>query len=1094
MSYNINGKAYTEHPLMDEIIYNAKIILNNIVVKNDVLANKYETEETIKMAELFSIMKDGRLSFSICPLSFEVLVAFGYSRSQAQSIMNNKDLVPEEDRDQLVAFVSKVFVDNYEEKNDYYRMLMGLPEYGTDEYNVYIDQSYLPPNYKKEIDFSKPLHEIGLETIAILEATGKIEEILQEYRGPNYTYLKFIGDRKLDNYTIRHAGKWDILYMPYCETLVRDRFQEIYDQNKNVFLKRSYQEAFAFSSDYYEEAMILMVLGQTMADIVVDVPEWYIRRDIFDIRSVQYFLESFGVKFFNVIPLKYQIRIVKNLNKLIKYKSSDKNYNDILEIFALKNTSINEYYLYKKRLTDGSGNYLQGDTKDIYDLEFIQTEMGDTFDNYIKDQLYRTTYDDITYQDKYWDGVDSHDYIRDLHKERDFTIEGTKYMSIEYKIPMSEYVYQMQYFLGLILSSTLECDISIPIPSLQSSVTFKLTDLFLFLSLISLGYDNATTEIRRPDEDKSLSKPEFEKYRDFNGGYSWTPEEEYENVPDGGKKLTRDSVWFLDADGGKGAEYSEIKSQDNFYDWLKRYFPELFIEEKNRVYGFNSDVDLNKINEIIGRRHSEFFYDHGKFTLEDLGVAHYQKPNRVSSIDELVSLYNNNTECYHNIKSKMIEDGFDDRDEFMIYEFVFKSLFTKEFDYGFYKKNNSTEDATNLEEVLEDRDYILYNIYLKLMSEKALDVRRDNIRSIMNDIVSTLEYYLSGDGLEYIFSFTTVASFTSLINYIYLMIGFFKSYKVYFLDPYITYLVDDKLENAAGARYDTITERKITLWKDDKFFARDNVIFRVIKELDDTSPRDRAKEVLDVYGSFEPDPYDDYDYDGMYAEEPADLEYKMADGGHADPMSCVPYKMLNGGPAQCGIVDLWDLNGAYAREMQQYYDVDGGYALDPEILEERNRYSYLFNYIIDGGSASTNTFMSRTAQVQVIDRAIKTEARVSKIQYNALEEREDGLYLAQQWASWEEFDDLDIDSSNTLTYFDTTYNIMTEALSITADPDRLDANIQRNIDSRLEGARLTVKYMATDTFENNMNQMIDDKVALLYSEFYGYSPYDWGTF
>ena len=149
MSYNINGKVYTEHPLMDEIIYNAKIILNNIVVKNDVLANKYETEETIKMAELFSIMKDGRLNFSICPLSFEVLVAFGYSRSQAQSIMNNKDLVPEEDRDQLVAFVSKVFVDNYEEKNDYYRMLMGLPEYGTDEYNVYIDQSYLPPNYKK---------------------------------------------------------------------------------------------------------------------------------------------------------------------------------------------------------------------------------------------------------------------------------------------------------------------------------------------------------------------------------------------------------------------------------------------------------------------------------------------------------------------------------------------------------------------------------------------------------------------------------------------------------------------------------------------------------------------------------------------------------------------------------------------------------------------------------------------------------------------------------------------------------------------------------------------------------------------------------
>ena len=86
--------------------------------------------------------------------------------------------------------------------------------------------------------------------------------------------------------------------------------------------------------------MILLILAQTFNDMIVDTPEWYIRRDIFDIRSVQYFLESYGVKFFKEIPLKYQIRIVKNLNKLIKYKSSNKNFADILEIFAAKNTSI----------------------------------------------------------------------------------------------------------------------------------------------------------------------------------------------------------------------------------------------------------------------------------------------------------------------------------------------------------------------------------------------------------------------------------------------------------------------------------------------------------------------------------------------------------------------------------------------------------------------------------------------------------------------------------------------------------------------------------------------------------------------------------
>ena len=43
-------------------------------------------------------------------------------------------------------------------------------------------------------------------------------------------------------------------------------------------------------------------------------------------------------------------------------------------------------------------------------------------------------------------------------------------------------------------------------------------------------------------------------------------------------------------------------------------------------------------------------------------------------------------------------------------------------------------------------------------------------------------------------------SFSSIMKYVYLMINFFRSYKVYFLDPYITYESSNKLEN----RVDTI--------------------------------------------------------------------------------------------------------------------------------------------------------------------------------------------------------------------------------------------------------------------------------------------------
>ena len=37
MSYSINGKVYTEHPLLDEIVYNCKLIVKDLVIKNEEL-------------------------------------------------------------------------------------------------------------------------------------------------------------------------------------------------------------------------------------------------------------------------------------------------------------------------------------------------------------------------------------------------------------------------------------------------------------------------------------------------------------------------------------------------------------------------------------------------------------------------------------------------------------------------------------------------------------------------------------------------------------------------------------------------------------------------------------------------------------------------------------------------------------------------------------------------------------------------------------------------------------------------------------------------------------------------------------------------
>ena len=1092
MAYTINGKIYTDHPLMDEIVYNCKLILKDIAIKNDELANMNETTNSVYNAEMYIIIKEGRMTFSLCPFTTESLLAYGYDAVKTRSYMIDRDNIPLEDRESLVEFTSKYFIDHFEEENNYYRTLMGLPPFATNEYDIYIDNSYIPSNYDKAVDFSIPIHKMDNSIITILQITGKIDKLLETHKGSNYSYLRFLGNKKLDIYNIRKASKWDILYIPKVESLVEDRFKELYNLNRDIYLKRTYQEAYAFSSDYYEQFMILLVICQTFTDMIVDVPEWYIRRDIFDIRSVQYFLDAYGVSFFKEIPLKYQIRIVKNLNKLIKYKSSNKNNLDILDIFSLKNTSIYKYYLYKKRIKSGD-KYVEGKTdSEKYDLEFVQSKLGDTYDNYIKDQIYRTPYDDITYQDKYWDGEDTHQYIKDLHINRDFTLEGTKYMSIEYKISMSEYLYQMQYFLGLLLDSTIDFDdIKIVIPSIQQAAEFRLTDLFILLVLLTLGYDDASTDIIRPKDNTYKNKPEFTKYRDFDGGYPNTSENSYDKVysANGGNGKLIDSIWYLNADAGDNVEYSEVRSVEDYYDWMKKYYPELFINYKNRVYGFNPVVDLTKVSEIISRRHSKFQFNNG-FTLDDMGVSSYYMPTKVNSIDELISVYKNNTECYNNLKKKMMENS-DNRDEYITMKFVFDSLFTKEFDYNFYTSGN--KKFNKLEELLKDKDYILYTLYTKLVSEKNLEARRDNIRDIMNDIVNTLEYYLNDDSLEYIFALATVTSFSSLVHYIYLMINFFKSYKVYFLDPFVTFVADDRIENSAEA-HDAIAEKKIDYWKTDKQFQRDNIFHNNSFYFQEDPEHLRIKEYLDIYGHFEPDPDDDYDYNGKYAN--TNETFKDANGGKASDKSCIPYIMLNAGKAQGSRRNLWDVNGAGALEMQDYLDIDGGYTFHKDDLR-KDYFGTAFNYIIDGGGSSTNSFFTKYMFTRVYDDQIESSVRISTGKYNVVKSLDDGLYLGQEWASENDFDDFANDAESTYNYFSDKYNSLSEIMEIVSDETILNNKINNYIDNYLSTSREVIDYIDSSTLEDRINNYTDENVEKLYTEFYklfNFSPFDWENF
>lgn len=1183
MAYSINGKVYTEHPLMDEIVYNTKLIINGIIIKDEQSANEKETEKSLELSNYFLAVKNNNVLFEYFPFTKDMLVGYGFSESDAKGYVNNNeqlitDLKSEAETeisadstysgldktsvtylDAVAAlFVKKKtaildycktwYINHYYEYNDYYRMLNGKPEFFDQDtlkssdfedytlikksvselknyisdvelsalganlnnadsfisispYWIYLDMS----KYGSQItelsetdNYSKPLHYMSNDQINNLDALGILDDIKSTYTGSHYKYLNFLGSKSIDIYTARTTKDFGILYMPSTNLNVKDRFTELYEINREIYYRKLYQIAYSYSSDYYDEIIIIMILCETVADMIVDVPEWYIKRDIFDLRSVQYFLEANGIKFFKDIPIKYQIRIVKNMNTLIRYKSTTKNINDILDIFAVDGVYIYKYYLYKK-LSQVNANsstatkniiattwkmedeapydffdeedeatiYIEDDTttkynfldiadepeligdieehlfdfidenaSDVnsstttdttndnnastevvtdaygnsYELEFIKVPIDDTYDHYIKNDDYKVDYDTLTLSDEYWDGDNTHNYIKNKILARDFTIEGTKYLSLNYEISAREYANQMYYFLGLIFNTSINSDdVRIALPSISSASDFSLLNVFVLLYCLSALYDGKSDTITLPSTGSAKTAiPDFTAYDEYDGGRPWdgtgtvdpgsdepssdkvwtmeneydygdeetdtfedeatillnspeeyddyndfgynytpgandevhlyefgdydtlalsrlqaakqqirlekqlalakknNPENNIEDVQDSEDiKLSADNastettntyywsnypktVYIENLNGGRPCvgkskyycnynlnflkrddiisfvhnaqnvglceknergvldsdeQYSDVQklndrrdidggvvqftklNHQSFYDWLKWDNSNLFINTTNFIYGFNLNADLTTIAANIGIKHSQFGFTKG-YTLADLGVDTFTTTKTISSIEDLVKIYNTNIACYKNLTELMTDP--ESEDEMVVYEYVFNSLFIRKYDYNLYKSSNGVDYYTKFGDMLKERSAILYKYYNDLASIADKDYRKELVRDALNNISSELSYYLQGDDLKYALAFIPTISLNAITKYISLMIEFFKSWKTYFLDPVVLYVIDDKVENDA-IKADKMSETKITYsYEDEISNYRDRVLIKPI--------------------------------------------------------------------------------------------------------------------------------------------------------------------------------------------------------------------------------------------------------------------------
>lgn len=503
-------KQYTDDPLLDEIIYDVSIMATDCILKNPTEAKNNETLESLENYNLYEACIKQTVDFSMfdyteedfreCPLIPEFKIEY---------YLLYIDELPENIKLYLLDKKSKKFIKEYKEMNNYYRMLNGLPNYG--EKGLLVDKCAIDlSQYGIEVEDPKKTYIEDLRAIdlELLDSEGVLDEIYEKNK--KYKYLKYIGKRKIDFNTARQTSDFSVLYIPQCSNSeVYTKFMERLDVNRGYFITCFYNEAYKLGNDYFDSYMIFMITVNSIIDMIALSPEYIIKREVFDLRTVQYILESNGVAFFSDIPLKYQKRLVRNLNKLIKFKSSDKNIVDICSLFGFDNIQTFKYYLHKNRnrknneyvdnkILDDDGNEID-DLLNNYSLKFIRVPMDGELDDAIRKPENYYDYDDITLMDPTWNGPYNPNVVKKKILEQEFNVVRTKYISIDTITEMTNLAFELPYFMNMIMNNNpADIDTSklnIYCSPISPTSTFNILDIFVYLYSLMYEYYNVEDSI-----------------------------------------------------------------------------------------------------------------------------------------------------------------------------------------------------------------------------------------------------------------------------------------------------------------------------------------------------------------------------------------------------------------------------------------------------------------------------------------------------------------------------------------------------------------------------------------------------------------------
>lgn len=478
---------------MSEIILSTfyKFLVASIpscVVKFGKRARDNETLESRKKGDLFvsaSLQTDSLLSYGSAPNY--VLQEAGLTEEEIKLYSKNLYNVPESKRRTVLYHVRKWYIDNYEEKNNYYRMLNGLPDINS-EYEVWLNDMSIYDDYGIE---PCPVHEIPHIYLVAMEARGLIEPLIEQY--PDQEFLKYLGARRIDIVSARRADNYEMLYFPNVTdsySFYRD-FLMLYEECRQYFLTVIYNKFYSTKYDEYDGYIGFTILTFAINRMIVNNFKAFVQRDFYDEFSTQTFLNAYGVPYSTRFTLPQMTLLAKQLNMLLRVKETDVALLDIIDLLGYSDFSLTKYYLVKKHRLDNKGNPIFAYTTDeetgeqvpdfdkMYELYFSRVNVdNDNIQEAIRDITNKISYNDVTSLDPYW--VEDISTINKL-KNTQFNYIETKYMDVTVIYRMYRIFFEITYFTRIVLDKSEDTkDIEVSLVRL-SDTEIPIFDIMIFL-------------------------------------------------------------------------------------------------------------------------------------------------------------------------------------------------------------------------------------------------------------------------------------------------------------------------------------------------------------------------------------------------------------------------------------------------------------------------------------------------------------------------------------------------------------------------------------------------------------------------------------